>query len=154
MVKKITDLISTESIELNSRVKTKGEAIDRLMELIDRKGIIKDRKAFKKQVLSREEEGTTGIGAGIAIPHGKCDAVAEPGLAALTVKGGVDYDSIDNEPADLLFLIAAPDTKDNIHLDILSRLCVLLMNEALIENLRKAETNDEFLEYVKQAEKE
>lgn len=151
---KITDLLSKEGIELNGQAASKREAIDKMVDLMDRTGKIRDKEAYKKQVLLREEEGTTGIGEGIAIPHGKCDAVKEPGLAAMHVKGGVDYDSLDGKPADLIFLIAAPNTKDNVHLDVLSRLSVLLMDEDFTRHLREAKTADEFLRYVEEAEKE
>ena len=96
-------------------------------------GKINDEEAYRKQVYLREEESTTGIGEGIAIPHGKCDAVTKPGLAAMVIKDGVDFDSLDDEPVNLLFLIAAPNTEDNIHLDVLSKLSMLLMDE----NFRK-----------------
>lgn len=92
-------------------------------------GKLSDVEAFRKQVYAREEESTTGIGEGIAIPHGKCDAVKKPGLAAMVIKNGVDFDSLDGEPVTLLFLIAAPNTKDNVHLDVLSKLSVLMMDE-------------------------
>ena len=117
-------------------------------------GKIADKEAYKAQVLRREEEGSTGIGEGIAIPHGKCDAVKAPGLAAMVLKDGVDYDSLDGAPADLIFLIAAPNTKDNVHLDVLSRLSVLLMDEEFTGKLRNAKTTEEFLGYVDAAEQE
>ena len=103
-------------------------------------GKIKDEEAYKKQVYAREEESTTGIGAGIAIPHGKCDAVERPGLAAMVIREGVDFDSLDGALVTLLFLIAAPNTEDNVHLDVLSKLSMMLMDETFTENLRKAET--------------
>lgn len=149
---KITDLLSKEGIELNGKPASKAEAIDQVVELMCATGKIRDKAAYREKVLEREEEGTTGIGEGIAIPHGKCSAVKEPGLAALVVPGGVDYDSLDGEPADLIFLIAAPDTKDNVHLDVLSRLSVLLMDEQFTANLRSARTVEEFLRYVDEAE--
>ena len=96
-----------------------------------RSGKINDEEAYRKQVYAREEESTTGIGEGIAIPHGKCDAVEKPGLAAMVIPGGVDFDSLDGEPVTLLFLIAAPNTEDNVHLDVLSKLSMMLMDEDL-----------------------
>ena len=126
---KITDLLVKEGIELNGQADSKGEAIDKMVDLMAATGKLADKEAYKAQVLRREEEGTTGIGEGIAIPHGKCDAVKAPGLAAMVLKDGVDYDSLDGAPADLIFLIAAPNTEDNVHLDVLSRLSVLLMDE-------------------------
>ncbi len=102
----------------------------------------------------REEESTTGIGEGIAIPHGKCDAVLQPGLAAMVVKDGVEFDSLDGEPVNLIFLIAAPNTEDNVHLDVLSKLSMLLMDEDFVENLKNAETVDEFLKIIDAADDE
>ena len=145
---KITDLLVKEGIELNGQAASKGEAIDKMVDLMAATGKIADKEAYKAQVLRREEEGSTGIGEGIAIPHGKCDAVKAPGLAAMVLKDGVDYDSLDGAPADLIFLIAAPNTKDNVHLDVLSRLSVLLMDEEFTGKLRNAKTTEEFLGYV------
>ena len=117
-------------------------------------GKLSDVEAFRKQVYAREEESTTGIGEGIAIPHGKCDAVSRPGLAAMVIKNGVDFDSLDGEPVTLLFLIAAPNTKDNVHLDVLSKLSVMLMDEEFTENLRNASSVEEFLRIIDQADEE
>ncbi len=151
---KITDLLVKEGVELNGQAASKGEAIDKMVDLMAATGKIADKEAYKAQVLRREEEGSTGIGEGIAIPHGKCDAVKAPGLAAMVLKDGVDYDSLDGAPADLIFLIAAPNTKDNVHLDVLSRLSVLLMDEEFTGKLRNAKTTEEFLGYVDAAEQE
>ena len=104
--------------------------------------------------MAREEESTTGVGEGIAIPHGKCDAVTRPGLAAMIIRDGVDYDSLDGEPVNVLFLIAAPNTKDNVHLDVLSKLSVLLMDEDFTAALKAAKTTDEFLKVIDDADKE
>ncbi|MFA9463679.1 MAG: fructose-specific PTS transporter subunit EIIC [Velocimicrobium sp.] len=149
---KITDLLQTNGIELNGQVNTKAEAIDKMVELMYATGKIRDKAAYKEKVLQREEEGTTGIGEGIAIPHGKGDAVNAPGLAAMVVKNGVDFDSLDGRPAELIFLIAAPDTKDNVHLDVLSRLSMLLMDEEFTKKLKQASTKEEFLHIVENAE--
>ncbi len=151
---KITDLLKKESIELDGKAGSKSEAIDKMVELMAASGKLSDPAAYKAQVFRREEEGTTGIGEGIAIPHGKCDAVKAPGLAAMVLKDGVDYESLDGEPTDLIFLIAAPNTEDNVHLDVLSRLSVLLMDEAFTGKLRSAKSTEEFLRYVDEAEKE
>ena len=102
----------------------------------------------------REEESTTGIGEGIAIPHGKCDAVKKPGLAAMVVKNGVEFEALDDEPVTLLFLIAAPNTEDNIHLDVLSKLSVMLMDDNFTESLRNAGSVDEFMEIIDKADEE
>ena len=117
-------------------------------------GKINDVEAYRQRVYAREEESTTGIGEGIAIPHGKCDAVTKPGLAAMVVKDGVDFDSLDGEPVHLIFLIAAPNTEDNIHLDVLSKLSVLLMDEQFTADLLNAKSVDEFLEIVDKADDE
>lgn len=151
---RITDLLDKRSIDLLAAPKSKNEALDHAVELMNASGKIKDQEAYRKQVYAREEESTTGVGEGIAIPHGKCDAVTTPGLAAMVIKDGVDFDSMDGEPVHLLFLIAAPNTKDNVHLDVLSKLSVLLMDETFVENLKKAKTVDEFLEIVDRADRE
>ena len=135
---RITDLLDRRSISLDSAPSDKKEALDQIIDLMVKSGKINDSEGYRKQVYAREEESTTGIGEGIAIPHGKCDAVSQPGLAAMVVKNGVDFDSLDGEPANLIFLIAAPNTEDNVHLDMLSKLSVLLMDEEFTESLRNA----------------
>lgn len=149
---RITDLLQQCSIELHGTPKTKKETIETMVELMVKSGNISDAGAYKERVLAREEEGTTGIGEGIAIPHGKTNAVKQAGLAAMVVKDGVDYDSLDGEPVRLIFLIAAPDTEDNVHLEVLSRLSMLLMDDRFRENLMKAGTPEEFLSYINEAE--
>ena len=151
---RITDLLDRRSISLDSAPRSKKEALDEIVELMNRSGKIGDLEAYRKQVYAREEEGTTGIGEGIAIPHGKCDAVKQPGLAAMVVRDGVEFESLDGEPATLIFLIAAPNTKDNIHLDVLSKLSMLLMDEEFAENLRRAKSVEEFLEIIDKADAE
>lgn len=151
---RITDLLDKRSICLTAAPGTKGEALDQVIEMMVKSGKINDVEGFRKQVYAREEESTTGIGEGIAIPHGKCAAVAKPGLAAMVVKDGVDFDSLDGEPVRLIFLIAAPNTKDNIHLDVLSKLSVLLMDEAFVNGLLGAKTVDEFWNIVDKADEE
>lgn len=151
---RITDLLDKRSISLNSCPHSKSEALDEAVALMVKSGKIRDEEAYRKQVYLREEESTTGIGEGIAIPHGKCDAVEKPGLAAMVIKDGVDFDSLDGEPVHLLFLIAAPNTKDNIHLDVLSKLSVLLMDEEFVEKLKNAKDVEEFLQVVDEADDE
>ena len=151
---RITDLLDARSISLTGTPKTKSEALDQIIDLMVRSGKINDREAYRAQVYAREEESTTGIGEGIAIPHGKCDAVTKPGLAAMVIKDGVEFDSLDGRPVTLMFLIAAPNTKDNVHLDVLSKLSVLLMDENFADNLRNAKSVDEFLKIVDQADEE
>ncbi len=151
---RITDLLDRRSISLDGTPKSKSEALDAIVDLMVESGKINDREGYRAQVYAREEESTTGIGEGIAIPHGKCDAVNEPGLAAMVIKDGVDFDSLDGEPVTLMFLIAAPNTEDNIHLDVLSKLSVLLMDEEFTDALRNAGTVDEFLAIVDKADEE
>ena len=151
---RITDLLDARSILLDASPKSKSEALDQIVDLMVKSEKINDKEAYRKQVYAREEESTTGIGEGIAIPHGKCDAVTKPGLAAMVVKDGVDFDSLDGEPVTLMFLIAAPNTEDNVHLEVLSRLSMLLMDEDFRNKLLHAKDVDEFLAYVDAAEKE
>ena len=151
---RIIDLLAPESISLDAAPKTKQEALDEAVRLMAQSGKINDEEAYRKQVYAREEEGTTGIGEGIAIPHGRCEAVSRPGLAAMVIRDGVDFDSLDGQPVHLLFLIAAPNTKDNVHLDVLSKLSVLLMDEELTRKLTEASSTREFLELLNEADEE
>lgn len=151
---RITDLLDVRSISLDSAPKSKAEALDQAVALMAKSGKIEDVEAYRRQVYAREEESTTGIGEGIAIPHGKCDAVKKPGLAAMVIRDGVDFASLDDEPVTLLFLIAAPNTEDNVHLDVLSKLSVLMMDEEFSDHLRNAKTVEEFLQIIDQADDE
>lgn len=151
---RITDLLDVRSISLNAAPADKSQTLDAAVSLMTRSGKINDEEAYRKQVYAREEESTTGIGEGIAIPHGKCDAVEKPGLAAMVIPGGVDFDSLDGEPVTLLFLIAAPNTEDNVHLDVLSKLSMMLMDEDFTKSLRAAKTPEEFLAIIDQADEE
>lgn len=151
---RITDLLDARSICLTGAPTSKKEALDQMVDLMVKSGKIKDAEAYRKTVYAREEEGTTGIGDGIAIPHGKGNSVIKPGLAAMVVKNGVDFDSLDGQPVHLMFLIAAPNTKDNIHLDVLSKLSSLLMDETFASNLKNAKTVEEFLAVVDKADRE
>lgn len=151
---RITELLDRRSVSLTGAPKNKNEALDQIVELMAKSGKINDKEAYRKQVYAREEESTTGIGEGIAIPHGKCDAVSRPGLAAMVVKEGVDFDSLDGEPVTLIFLIAAPNTEDNVHLDVLSKLSVLMMDEEFSDSLRNAGSVEEFLEVIDRADEE
>lgn len=151
---RITDLLDKRSISLAGTPKTKSEALDQIIDLMVKSGKINDREAYRAQVYAREEESTTGIGEGIAIPHGKCDAVDKPGLAAMVIRDGVEFDALDGMPVTLMFLIAAPNTEDNVHLDVLSKLSVLMMDEDFANNLRNAGSVDEFLEIIDKADDE
>ena len=149
---RITDLLDKNSISLNAAPADKKETLDLAVELMAKSGKLSDVEKYREQVYAREEESTTGIGEGIAIPHGKCDAVKAPGLAAMVIKNGVEYESLDGEPVTLLFMIAAPNTKDNVHLDVLSKLSVMLMDENFTTSLRNAKSVEEFLQIIDAAD--
>lgn len=150
---KIIDLLDDRSILLDGRVADKKAALDQMVELMDASGKLRDKETYRQGVYAREQEGSTGIGEGIAIPHCKSDAVIKPGLAAMVVKDGVEFESLDGQPAHLFFLIAAPNTEDNVHLDVLSRLSVLLMDEDFTNKLRQATSVSEFKQIIEGAEK-
>lgn len=145
---KIADLLAKESIDLQAKVGSKAEALEHLVTLMAKSGKLADEAEYKRCVLAREEEGSTGIGEGIAIPHAKTNSVKAPGLAAMIVSEGVDFASLDDQPAKLFFLIAAPDTEDNVHLDVLSRLSTLLMDEGFTTSLYAAKSSQEFLDII------
>ena len=145
---KIADLLAKESIDLQAKVGSKAEALEHLVTLMAKSGKLADEAEYKRCVLAREEEGSTGIGEGIAIPHAKTNAVKAPGLAAMIVSEGVDFASLDDQPAKLFFMIAAPDTEDNVHLDVLSRLSTLLMDEEFTTTLYAAKSPKEFLSII------
>lgn len=149
----IRDLLAAESINLNGTPAGKTEALNQCIDLMAKSGKIADVEKYRKGVFAREEEGTTGIGMGIAIPHCKSDAVTKAGLAAMVVKDGVDFESLDGTPAKIIFLIAAPNTEDNVHLQVLSRLSVMLMDEQFTNSLINAGSVDEFLNIIDSAEK-
>ena len=149
---RITDLLKENGIALNVKVKTKEEAINKLVDLMDKTGNLSNKEEYKKVVLAREELSTTGIGDGIAIPHGKTSVVKKAGLSAMVVKDGVDYDSLDGQPAKLFFMIAAPEAADNLHLEVLARLSTILMDETFKEILINAESTKEFLELIDKKE--
>ena len=151
---RITELLDRRSINLNASPKTKNEAIDMSVELMFAAGKVNNMEAFKKLVYDREEECTTGVGEGVATPHGKGDCVDKPGLAAMVIKDGVDYEALDDEPVYILFLIAAPDTEDNVHLDVLSKLSMMLMDEDFRNELINAKDPDEFLSIIDKADEE
>lgn len=149
---KITDLLDEKSIKLNASAHNKQDVLDQVINLIDKTGNITDKEKFKEIVMKREEQGTTGIGEEIAIPHGKTNVVKKASLSAMVIPDGVDFDSLDNKKVKLIFLIAAPETNDNIHLDVLSRLSTLLMDEEFREKLKLSKTPDEFIKYIDEAE--
>lgn len=149
----IRDLLAAESINLNGTPAGKTEALNQCIDLMAKSGKIADVEKYRKGVFAREEEGTTGIGMGIAIPHCKSDAVTKAGLAAMVVKDGVDFESLDGTPAKIIFLIAAPNTEDNVHLQVLSKLSVMLMDEQFTNSLINAGSVDEFLNIIDSTEK-
>lgn len=150
---RITDLLKKESISLNRVLASKSDAIDALIELHEKAGNLSDKEAYKKEILAREAQGSTAVGNGVAIPHAKTSAVTKPGLSAITVPAGVDYESLDGNPSNLLFMIAAPVDGD-LHLEVLSRLMTLLMDESFRNELLAAKTEDEFLNVIDRRESE
>lgn len=151
---KIVDLLRRDSICLNGKASGKMDVIDQMASLMEKGGHLSDVKAYKQAVLKREEEGTTGIGEGVAIPHAKTNAVLNPGLAAMTFSEGVEFESLDDQLVRLVFMIGAPDTKDNVHLEVLSRLSMLLMDQRFREHLLHAKSPDAFLKVIDVAERE
>ena len=151
---RITDLLKKDSISLNHALGSKSEAIDALIELHVKAGNLNDKETFKEGILAREAQGSTAVGDGIAIPHAKSSAVKQAGLAAITAPSGVDYESLDGKPSNILFMIAAPED-GNLHLEVLSRLMTILMDENFRVDLLSAKTKDEFLSIIdkKEAEK-
>ena len=150
---RIVDLLKKDAIDLGISVSTKEEAIERMVALHSKAGNLNDVAVYKEAILARESQGSTAIGEGIAVPHAKSDSVKVPGLAAITVPGGVDYAAPDGKPSDILFMIAAPLDGD-LHLEILSRLMVMLMDPDFCAKLRAAKTADEYLEIIDKAERE
>lgn len=151
---KITDLLSVGAVDLNVAASSKEELLKKAVELMVRQGNITDKEQYLKAVFAREEEGTTGVGDGIAIPHGRCEGVSQPGLIAMVIPKGVDYDALDDEPVDLLFLIAANPKSGSAHIDILSKLSGMLMNDEFIAALKSAKSPQEFLKVIDDAENE
>lgn len=151
---RIRELLKKEGIALGVKVDSKDAAIDYLIDLHAKSGNITDKAEFKKGILAREESGSTGVGEGVAIPHSKNAAVKQPGLAAMTVPDGVDYDSLDGQPANLFFMIAAPEKGADVHLEVLSRLSMLLMDENFRAELLAAKNADQFLDICSKYEME
>lgn len=149
---KITDLLTKKSINLNVKASNKKDVIEQAVELMEQNGNINNKEEYLKLVMKREEEGSTGVGEGIAIPHGKGNVISKPGLVAMVIPDGVDFESLDGKPVKLLFLIAAPDSKDNLHLEVLSRLSTLLMNEKFRKDLLNAKSKEEFLKIIDEAD--
>ena len=151
--RRIIDLLDKQCIRLNATASNKNNALNQLVNLMAKSGKICDIDKYRKGIYDREKESTTAIGDGIAIPHCKSGAVTKPGLAAMVLSKGVEFDSLDGKPVNLIFMIAAPNTEDNVHLDVLSRLSVMLMDESFREKLRGAKSTDEFLKIIDAEEK-
>lgn len=149
---RITELLKQESIGLNEKAESKEQAIDKLVALMEAGGRLKDKDGYKAGILAREGLGSTAIGEGIAIPHAKVEAVAEPGLAAMVLPEGVDYEAFDGSLANLIFMIAAPAEGADVHLEALARLSTLLMNPGFKEALIAAKSKAEFLKVIDEAE--
>lgn len=151
---KITDLLKASSIGLGQSAGSKDEIISRLADLMDKSGNLSDKNQYVEDVKKREESGTTGIGEGVAIPHAKSSGVKSPGLAAMTVPSGTDYEALDGEPTNLFFMIAVPEASNDEHLTVLSRLSTMLMDDDFRQNLMKADSKEAFLQVIEDKEKE
>ena len=151
---KITDLLKKDTIDLNVKAQSKEELLKKAVKLMQNNGNINNQEEYLKLVMNREKEGSTGIGEGIAIPHGKGESISKPGLSAMVIPEGADFEALDGKPVQLLFLIAAPNSKENIHLEVLSRLSTILMDEDFREKLIQAKSKEEFLHIIDQAEQE
>ncbi|RHV05149.1 PTS fructose transporter subunit IIC [Firmicutes bacterium OM07-11] len=151
---RIRDLLAPESICLNGAAADKKDVLNQMVDLMAKSGKVSDKENYLAAVFAREEEGTTGVGDGIAIPHGRCTGVNKPGLAAMVLPQGVEYEALDDEPVNLIFLIAAPEGAGNVHITILSKLSMMLKNDTFTESLRKAKSVEEFLNIIDAAETE
>ena len=151
---RIRDLLAPESICLNGSAADKKDVLNQMVDLMAKSGKVSDKENYLAAVFAREEEGTTGVGDGIAIPHGRCAGVSKPGLAAMVLPAGVEYEALDDEPVNLIFLIAAPEGAGNVHITILSKLSMMLMDDAFTASLRGAKSVEEFLEIIDAAETE
>lgn len=149
---RILDLLDINSVQLQAEVPDKLSAVSRLVDLADRSGCLRDKKKFKQDVLLREEQGSTGFGEGVAIPHAKSDGVNRPGLAAMTVRGGVDFAAVDGQKVELFFLIASPQLASDAHLDVLARLSALLIDPDFRTSLKAAHSREEFIGIIDKAD--
>lgn len=152
VIVKVIDLLKENAITLNMAPSSKDELYDKLIEMHCAVGNVSDKEAFKRDIAKREEEGPTAIGDGVAIPHAKSEAVAKPGLAAVTVPGGIDLDAMDGAPSNLVFMIAAPKQGGDMHLEVLSRLTVMLMDEGFRKKLLDSKSPKEFLKHIDEKE--
>lgn len=151
---KIIELLNKNSIKLGESPTNKNDLISKLVDLMENSGNLSDKELYKKDVLLREQSGTTGIGGGVAIPHAKSKAVKFPQLAAMTVPKGSDFESLDGEDTKLYFLIAVPEKSNDEHIVLLQRLSTMLMDESFINDLLNSQNKDEFLKIIESKEKE
>ena len=149
---KITELLDINSIDLNPQISNKEEAIDHLVNLLDQSGKLNDKEIYKESVLNREKQSTTGIGDGVAIPHGQSEGVKTAGLSAMVVKEGLDFKSLDGQPTYLFFMIGAPKDSEGAHLQALAQLSTLLMEEDFRNALINASSKEEFLKLIDEKE--
>ena len=145
---KITKLLTKETVLLSIEGNGKHTVINELIDLLDRAGKLSDREQFKAAIIKREEQSSTGISNGIAIPHAKGPSVKKPAIAFGKSNAGVDYEALDGKPSQLFFMIAAPDRANQIHLEVLSRLAIILMSEEVRQKLITASTVDEILNTI------
>ena len=149
----ICDLLDPRSISLNVKASTKEQAINSLVDLIKNTDCINDSERFRAAVFDRESKCSTGLGEGVAIPHAKSAGVSKPGLAAMVVPDGVEFESLDGKPSKLFFLIASPHQASDAHLDVLARLSTMLVSEDFRNSLINAKSVDEFLQIINNADK-
>ncbi|GGD07315.1 PTS fructose transporter subunit IIABC [Pontibacillus salipaludis] len=150
---KITDLLKQDTMILELESSSKADVIDELVSKLDEAGRLNDKEEFKQAILAREEQSTTGIGEGVAIPHAKTAAVKEPAIAFARSQEGADYESLDGQPTHLFFMIAASEGANQAHLETLSSLSSLLMDTEFRQKLLNAETRDEIVELIDAKEK-
>ncbi|QDY88023.1 fructose PTS transporter subunit IIA [Mycoplasma anserisalpingitidis] len=153
---RIKDLLSEWTINVLSKAQNKSEVIDEAVNLLFKNDILTDKDAFAKAVWDREKQSTTGLGDGLAIPHGRGKFVKKPALSALVIKNGVDYESLDGQDVKLVFLIAAPETKgeENLHLEVLAKLSKMLLDKEFINKLVNAKSAKELLNLIETKEDE
>lgn len=145
---KITDLLKKEGVVLNQHPADKNAAIDILVDLHDKVGNLNDKAGYKAAIEAREAQGSTAVGMGIAVPHAKTDAAKQPGLVAMTVPEGIDYECIDGTDSNLFFMIAAPAGAADTHLEVLANLMTMLMDAEFSQSLVNAKTVEEFLSLI------
>lgn len=151
---RIVDLINKNSVKLDLNTKSKLDVVDELVDLVNDSGNLNDKNEYKKAILAREKLGTTAIGEGVAIPHAKNKSVNKACLAAGVSKEGIDYEAFDDSLSHLFFMIAAPDGANDTHLEVLSRLSTILMDESFRNDLMNSPSVEEFLDLIDEKEKE